>query len=1027
MAEVDKQTPVTVTFAGGINEAQQAELIEFGEFTRLKNVRQVKRGAVKKRPGFTSFNTVRTDGTTFRTAAERVIGYRDSHIVTDGDELDVYSPYLNCYASKRVPSVMATREPVASSGQKDINTGVYWSDMAVVGTYEVVIFIRNDSSTGPRYLYALVRDNVSKTVVVPPTYVDEIWGDGTASIICMPLIVAASSYVHVIYQDKTTRTDIYRKTLDLSTLSALATGWSASTKVNGAAIAGGNFDACSLGTTWAIAYGESANTIRVRTFTAAGVLSSSSAITVTNLSTNVVAIGGISSDTLWLAHGTTDCYVIALNPSTLATTGTETLVCSGASLFSNVGCIAIERDGAATATVAFSANGSTGHNTYVIRTRIVTGAVATLGNAWQPNWLHIAGRPFVVGSRTYLPMVFMVNQRNTLARSWFLCDVTSLDHYDCGRVVANVAPRLSLNYVNDYLMNTTDIVAVPHFVVRSANEYAVPIVVQENSQTASVQVVTLDFASTHRHESGTLGGTPYFNTGAPFAYDGAAPYELSFFHPPALDPPSAVGVGGITTTGTGYSYCCVWRWQDSDGNIHRSAPSNIQQTGAYAGIASFTITITSLYLTWKQASHSGGTATVNPVWCEIYRTTNAGVTYYLLDTVENRTLFSTLPYSDTITDATLQTSETLYSQPGEIGAAKPHVCPPSFVHTCVHGNRVWGVADDQKTLWFSAQRVQGEGIWFSDVFTVLVEQDGPTTAIASMDGRLVVFKERAIYIVDGDGPSENGVGEFGVPYKLPCDVGCVNARSVAVVPDGVFFESSRGVMVLTRGQSTVWVGEQVQDTLAAYPTITSATTKEQDGVVLITCSNGSTGVTLVFDYLNKVWSTDYVTNGASGAADCIAPSSCISGTGLYTRVHADGQVWSESTTSYRDGTYWVPMLAEFGWLKSSGLQGEQDIAKVSLLARSAEYHDLRIRVGYDYATDYIDDRTFSADELADMRTEQVEIVLSSHRSQSVRFEFSDEEPSAPYTATNGTGGSWIGVTCNVQGRPGGVRLPPRAR
>ena len=1027
MAEVDKQTPVTVTFAGGINEAQQSELIEFGEFTRLRNVRQVKRGAVKKRPGFGSFNTVRTDGVTFRASSERVYPYRESHMVLDGDELDTYSPYFNCYASKRVPNVIATREAVASSGQKDLATGIYWSDIAAVATYEVIIFLRNEGTTGPRYLYAMVRDNVSKTTVVPPTYIDEVWGDGTASVIQMPLIVATAPYVHVVYQDKTTRTDLYRKTLNLTTLSDVATGWSASVKVNGTSTNSANFDICSMGTTWALIYGESATTVRVRTFTASGTLSASQAITITNLEMNVVAIGGISSDTLWIAYGSTTAgYVTALNPTTLAVTGTETAVISGGTLLSNMGCIAIDRDAAGTAVVAFSANGATGHNTSVRRVRITAGAVATVGNEWRPTWLHIAGRPITVAGRTYLPMVTMWNQRNS-ARSWLLCDVTGLSQYDCARVVATVAPRLVANYTTDYLFNLTNVVSVPHSVTRSATEIAATVMVQENSQTVSAQVVSLDFANTHRHESGQLAGTPYFNGGVPFAYDGSVPYELSYFHPPYLDSVAGTGVGGITTTGTGYSYCCVWRWQDNEGNIHRSAPSNILQTGAIAGVASFDVSLPNTYLTWKQASHASIAGAANPLWCEIYRTVNAGLTYYLLATIENRTLFSGLTYSDTTTDAILQTSETLYSQPGEVGAAKPHVCPPSFTHTCVHGNRVWGVADDQKTLWFSAPRIQGEGVWFSDLFTMVLEQDGPITGIASMEGRLVVFKERAIYMVDGDGPSENGTGEFALPYKLPCDVGCVNARSITAVPEGVFFESARGIMVLSRGQSTLWIGEPVQDTLAAYPTITSAVTQDGAGLVLFTCSNGSTGLTLVFDYINKVWSTDSVTDGAGGGADWPAVGACISGAGLYTRVHDNGQVWSESTTSYRDGVYWVSMLAEMGWLKSSGLQGEQDIVKVSLLARSAEYHDLRIRVGYDYDTEYVDDRLYSADELSDLRTEQLEVALSTHRSQSLRLEISDEEPSSPYTATNGTGASWIGVTCNVQGRPGGVRLPPRVR
>ncbi len=143
--------------------------------------------------------------------------------------------------------------------------------------------------------------------------------------------------------------------------------------------------------------------------------------------------------------------------------------------------------------------------------------------------------------------------------------------------------------------------------------------------------------------------------------------------------------------------------------------------------------------------------------------------------------------------------------PTTAGASQPRQSPTGLRTFVRHGDRLVGIADDRATIWYSAPLVSGEARWFSDVFTI------PIDALASQDGAIVAYSETEIYVVRGDGPPENGGNgtEFSPPQRITSDSGCIEPRSIVTTSAGTFFQSSRGLDLLTRSLSVEWAGAAV--------------------------------------------------------------------------------------------------------------------------------------------------------------------------------------------------------------------------
>ena len=218
----------------------------------------------------------------------------------------------------------------------------------------------------------------------------------------------------------------------------------------------------------------------------------------------------------------------------------------------------------------------------------------------------------------------------------------------------------------------------------------------------------------------------------------------------------STGTGHPFTSGQSYNYRAVYRYEDSKGNIHRSGLSPQLSFQLGANYQNIDIIIPMINLTNKYESST---------FIELYRTTNGGTLFYkvsdlnvssTVDASSNNKLYNYIKLKDTTTNTDLQQQELLYTTGGvlentPVGAA-------SIMES--YKNRIFlgGLEEQPNRLLFSKVSSNFVPVEFNDSLTVEVpEPGGKLVALKRMDDKLIIFKERAIYMLTGEGP--NNLGE----------------------------------------------------------------------------------------------------------------------------------------------------------------------------------------------------------------------------------------------------------------------------
>jgi hypothetical protein len=328
-----------------------------------------------------------------------------------------------------------------------------------------------------------------------------------------------------------------------------------------------------------------------------------------------------------------------------------------------------------------------------------------------------------------------------------------------------------------------------------------------------------------------------------------------------------------------------------------------------------------------------------------------------------------------------------------------------------------GVSDN--VLYFSSQPIDGEGQWFSPAFSLVLEDT--VTALDVMDGSLVIFMARRIYVTSGDIPSDNGaVGGIGTPRRLAVDVGSSDGHTLAT-SEGIFFRSDRGISLLTRGLSVEYVGAGVQDELASYPYVTAMALDTRKNLVRISLasaldSNGlasGTGHDVVFDMVLKKWIGIDKKHGTSNEQPSQASSMVyIGGQWVYGWLAADGTVYVErlagAGSDFLDGSTWTTQGATTPWVHVAGMQGDQLIDRVLLLAKRATDHDVTISLAFDYVESFTESQTFTAAEISTLAREWLDRGLGQITSNAVKVRIEDATPSSGTVGT-GEGAAWVAL------------------
>lgn len=444
---------------------------------------------------------------------------------------------------------------------------------------------------------------------------------------------------------------------------------------------------------------------------------------------------------------------------------------------------------------------------------------------------------------------------------------------------------------------------------------------------------TIDFLFLNAGDFVEFGGNTFIPGSLSLRYNGLNLVESQFLSRPEIT--NLAIVGGGTVPAGNYDYASVYEYTEPNGNIVRSEPSlegNIVNPAPNA----IQVTVKSLKISLINDSE---------IKIVLYRKLNTESVFKKVNefSVNDRT-------QDTVTvsDLTVSTAgnEALYSN----GDLLPNQTMPAILAYGFSNNRLFGVrSEDTNEILYSNKYTIGEGVFFNNFNTINVEDNqnrraDRVTSIIGMDNKLIIFKRNSILAVFGDGPDNAGVnGAFSEPELVTTDVGCINPRSLSIIDSGIVFKSNKGIRLLSRGMSSLYIGAPVESFNSLN--ISGAILMEDINQVRWTTSDG---ITMVYDYFYKQWSY-------FSALESVA---CFIHKGKMAILKSDGSLQIEGDSFSENGEF-IPQKLTTGWLKMGSVNsagkvvagGPQDFQRVYKMLILGEYkstHKMLVKVYYDY-------------------------------------------------------------------------------
>ncbi len=429
-----------------------------------------------------------------------------------------------------------------------------------------------------------------------------------------------------------------------------------------------------------------------------------------------------------------------------------------------------------------------------------------------------------------------------------------------------------------------------------------------------------------------LGNNLNLSGGILWSYDGVVPVEQNFHvWPDDVEVTTTTGAGGLVAQE--YFYQAVYEWTDAEGNIFRSSPSVPVSVTTTTSSSTNTIYVPTVRLTYKLA---------NPIKIVLYRWSTAQQNYYQMTSVTIPTLNNPavdyVTITDALADSAILGNQLIYTTGGVV----ENIGPPATSVMTIFDTRLWLVdAEDKSLLWFSKPVIEHTPVEMSDLFTVFVSptisaqaSTGPITALSAMDDKLIIFKGNAIYYLNGVGPDITGANnQYSQPTFVSSTIGCTNQSSIVFTPQGLMFQSDKGIWLLGRDLSTSYIGAPVEAFNSSV--VQSSLNIPGTNQVRFTLN---TGETLVYDYFYGQWSTF---TGIPAVSSTLYQ-------GLHTFIDSYGRVFQETPDLYLDGA--LPVLISFrtSWFNLAGLQGYQRAYFFYLLGVYYSPHKLNVRIAYDY-------------------------------------------------------------------------------
>ncbi len=1020
-----REPVLELSFSAGIDQSQRREIMKPGTgWVLIENARQAARGGISKRWGFGAWGLGRQDATS-RSAGRKLIAKGKQVLTIDGSRLDSYDHTLTTWFYD------SAGQPMTAPGYSLMPTPVSAFDgvTEVIDVAEVngmvVIAYRVSTVPGTTYVGAAVMSRLTGAVLRAPELLSPA---STGGEYIIPALAVASGVVFVVWIQEG-HANVIERHIDLSTAGGINTGWTNAANLKtdreiGAADLGAfAIENMSNGTHFSVAYTNNsggASPLTVFTVSAAGAVSATGTVNTASVVPSAVALAAGTSganSVLWVAWNQTTtvraCGLSQSNVGAAAVYTTATLITATAAPVSlggpgRTGAIAlVTSDGNVSGDGRLFVNDGNSTHLRIATFTNAAGAVSLSGSVVDVPCAFLCGRPFRSGTR-YYGMCFGGTSTNPQSVA-ILCDLTATTTYL--RPVANLQP--SLAHPAGILCRA----------LHSSGAIVTALEVQTTGGIHGAWLATFEFTPSginatgaHRWATAEHGGMTFLSGGVLSVIDGGRVTEASFLLRPTQPTTSTAGSG---LTGD-FRYIVTYEYRNADGLWDISG---VSEPSEVVSPADDTVTVTAIPLSISARL----TATIDPVVrVSLWRTLDGGEPpYYYVASTANNTTAATLTYADAASDATISTHAQLYRVRADVDGALDHDATPGLMHlTTCNGSLVGAIGED---LYASGFAASGEAPWFSQgLVEPLPGGGGPVTGLKSQDGAVYAFKADRIYALAVEPFSADGLGGFSTPRLLATDVGCVNARSLVATSMGIFFQSAKGIEILTRAQAVEYIGEPVRDTLAAYPVITSAVLDAENALVYFECADsepainaGAAGVALVYDLRARIWqSIDRRRSYANGANHPSISSSMVwtgteyryawleAGTG---RVRVEDDSLNDTTSG---GTAFIVKRAKTPCVHLAGVQGEQIVDRVLLLAEYDDEHDITITATHDYDESNTDSQEWTDALLSAMTPIVCDFGLEQSVGQSVEIEVADSQASG-----GGTEGDSVWVALTFSGEP----------
>lgn len=574
-----------------------------------------------------------------------------------------------------------------------------------------------------------------------------------------------------------------------------------------------------------------------------------------------------------------------------------------------------------------------------IKSVILDPIFGTITNVGTLRSVGLASRAFKYNNNIFVNTTHQSNLQST----YFTILLNNEPFTVVGKVSAQVGGGL---ITNNMLGNTNQPIAG---VFKWANLVKGQYLTADNIgfSLLGVNATTTDFTNINKFNSVTSSNNLLFVGGILQSYDGVSAAEQNFNVCPENISFTVIPGAGALSVGQ-YEYQVVYAWSDNEGQIQYSTPSSPIIVSCPIVNSAVILKIDTCRLTAK-----------SNISIKIYRTqANQTVLQEVTNPIVPLKNDSTVDYvifDDTLADSQITSNATIYTT----GGVLPNSAPPSCSLITLYQNRVMIAGlEDKNLIWFSKNKFNNTNfntipVEFSALNTIGVDpRGGPKgiTALALMDSNLIIFKENAIFLLNGDGPDDTGNGSFPDPELISSNLGCDNANSIIITKDGLMFQSAKGIWLLDRSFGLSYIGQGVDD-FNSY-SISSATLDPNDNLIYFTTTNGPT---LVYDYFIGQWST------WTGACNNIIDSVVFED--LFTMVKSNGQVYTQNRNSFIDAvpasSVGNPIIMEIvtPWISSGQMLGWQAVFRAYLLGQYKGQHQLSVSIGYNFDSVFLPQNT----------------------------------------------------------------------